>query len=167
MKRNYLLLLLIFVCMSVTAQLQRKFFDFRLGESTRNEVVRYYEKMGKQIIYRDDKIAVTNVRFGGEMWSMAIFAFYDNKLLCVGFSNLEEVTPKVKLDVINENLRNALKKKYSDYILLESETEISFRDKATKLALHYDVFQGTYNLSLNYYDLELLGSMAKDGLDEL
>ena len=65
MKSNYLLLLLIFVCMSVTDQLQRKFFDFRLGESTRNEVVRYYEKIGKQIIYRDDKIAVKNVRFGG------------------------------------------------------------------------------------------------------
>lgn len=167
MKRSCLLLLIIFVCMSATAQLQRKFFEFHLGESTRSEVVRYYESMGKQIIYRDDKIAVTNVRFGGENWYMAIFAFYNNKLLCVGFSDLDDMTSKAKLDVMNENLRNALKKKYSDYFLFENKTDLSFMDDATKLSLRYDIFQGSYNLSLNYYDLELLRSMAEGGVDEL
>lgn len=153
--------------MSVTAQLQRKFFDFRLGESTRNEVVRYYEKMDKQIIYRDDKIAVTNVRFGGENWSMVIFAFYNNKLFCVGFSDSDDITPKATLDAINENLRIALKRKYSDYFLIENNKEISFLDDATKLCLNYDIFQGSYNLSLHYYDRELLSSYATGGLDEL
>lgn len=40
-------------------------------------------------------------------------------------------------------------------------------DDATKLSLRYDIFQGSYNLSLNYFDLELLRSMAEGGVDEL
>ena len=83
------------------------------------------------------------------------------------FSDSDDITPKVTLDVINENLRIALKKKYSDYFLLENKTDLSFMDDATKLSLHYDIFQGSYNLSLNYYDLELLRSMAEGGVDEL
>lgn len=67
MKRYiYMLLLLFFVNLGASAQIQRRFFDFELGVASMSKVFNYFKNQGNEVYQpQNDELAVTKVRFGG------------------------------------------------------------------------------------------------------
>lgn len=170
MKKNVLLILLSFIVnISITAQIQRKFFNFELTKTTKSEVVSYFEGKGKICNVVDDIVVVENVRFGGVDWHTAFFSFYDNVLSVVSFSVTEETKPKSSLDKIQNDLICSLNKKYPGYFdSQKSDHEVTiYNDGLTDLMLRYSLYNGTYNLMLMYADLEIMRKIARNDIDEL
>ena len=66
MKKACLLLLLTFISLNVFSQIQRKFYDFQLGKTTKNEVISYFKEMGKEYQFEENTLSVFNMKFGGE-----------------------------------------------------------------------------------------------------
>lgn len=166
-----LMLLALFVGFSASAQIQRKFFDFQLASTTKNEVVDYFKELGKPVKFLDeyDGIQVENLRFGGAQWPSVIFKFYKNRLFVVSFINSEEDVSKTKLDDIIEGLTTKLYNKYSSYFdPTSSNNEYTiFSDDSTEICLRQAYFSGIYMFLMMYTDSNIMQAIAKEEIDEL
>lgn len=75
MKKTGLLLLLTFISLNLFPQIQRKFYDFHLGKTTKKEVVSYFKEMGKEYQLEGNTMSVFNMKFGGEEWPTVFLKF--------------------------------------------------------------------------------------------
>lgn len=173
MKKVYLLLLMFFfVNLNVSAQIQRKFFDFELGKTTKSEVKRYLRQKDKYIEEKDDDtIYSSELRFGGFNWNFVAFSFCKGTLCMVYFSESDNHTARETLDALYKRLSTNLENKYQDYKRydMSNDEETVYVDllNNTSLSLKYDYFRGYKGISLTYSDFVLRSDSYREERDEL
>lgn len=172
-KKLILFLLLVFCSIKVAGQIQRKFFNFTLGITTRQEVINYYKVRKKEIYYSeilgDTDFSVHQVNFGGNTWPVVHFNFYKNKLYLIRFSDSDGFTPRQILDVTWKRLDDSLLSKYRQFMNTSGSivSEKIFEDNKTRIVFNYDYFQGTKFLGLMYVDTRLQREMLINEDSEL
>ncbi len=171
MRKFYLMFLLVFlVNLSGYAQIQRHFFDFTLGVTPENEVVKYFKAKGKQIEkHNDDSYFVHNLRFGGNTWPFAAFSFHKGVLYLVYFSDGENYNSKERQDILWRRLKEDITKKYSTYYMssLSDEEELTFSDYRTRIRLSYKPYNDIMGVTLIYSDKNLQLEKIYSESDEL
>lgn len=171
MKRLITLLLLSFLInMSSSALIQKKFYDFTLGVTTKNEVYKYFKGKGIKVIKeREDQYLVENLNFGGELWSFVSFKFYKGKLMKVYFSANEEDKGRQLLEKIWERLNNRIFEKYAEFkdLKLSDEENKIYDDYTTLLTMSYHYFEGIKYVTISYNDKKLMLEKIKDEENEL
>lgn len=169
MKKTGLLLLLTFISLNLFPQIQRKFYDFHMGETTKNEVISYFRVIGKEFQFEENNtMRVSDMKFGGEEWPTVFFNFYNNRLYSISFINSELKTSKNSLKTIYDRLKRKLDEKYSNYYNTQSvEYFLGYTDDKTDVCLRYAKFEGVYMLIIMYSDIELMLKEDDDGKDEL
>lgn len=168
MKKLITLLFLSFLFyLNTNAQIQRKFYDFTLGVTTKSEFVRFFKAKGIKIIKDgDDQYVVENLRFGGETWPFASFMFFNGKLMRIYFSANEHNKSRILLAQIWEKLNSRIFNKYSDFIILkksDAEKKV-YNDFQTSLTISYDYYEGQKYVTISYLDMKLL--LEKDYQEE-
>ena len=169
-KKIVILCLLIFNSVCIEAQIQRKFFSFNLGKTTRHEIINYYKVRNQKIWYsKDTSISVSQVNFGGHTWPVVYFSFHKDKLYHVYFSDSEGFTPIESLDLLWKRLTSTLSSKYDSYYdEYESTYNVKeFNDNRTKAILKYEYFEGSKGIILMYIDTSLQREKIISENDEL
>lgn len=157
--RKIIFVLLIAFSLNLNAQIQRSFYGFSLGKTTKKEVVSYF-KSRKMKIWNNDtnRLSVRSLNFGGYKWPVVYFNFYKNKLYLIYFSDAEYFTPRQSLDTKWKDLEVSLMSKYRNVIVNEENTEEyhKFIDHSqTSLIFKYDYYEGYKGIALMYTDLKL------------
>ena len=171
MKKALITLIALFlVNLCISAQIQRKFFDFTLGQTTRSEVENYLQK--KKIVVvdeRDDRIMVNNMRFAGTDWSTVAFSFFKGKIASVYFAYDDMNNSKKSVDSLWERLQKSLNKKYSDYYRerVSDDKKFYYQDNQTCLIFKYGSIEGTNAVILLYSDNQLFDEQTGEEEDEL
>ena len=144
--------------MSIFAQIQKDILGFKLGKSTRNEVINYFKESGNNIIESDEIVSIDSLDFYGESWPLVSFNFYEEKICSVQFVNVDGITPKDTLDKIWKNINNLLLKKYKTYYgkTISTKEVMSFNDGDILINLIYKENQGVQGLLLVFYDNYLM-----------
>lgn len=160
--------LLISICAS--AQIQRNFFGFTLGETTKSEVIKYFKSKKYKMNESDDEtLILTDLKFAGHTWPFSAISFYNGKLNRVYFADNETYTPIHTLDLVWEDFLIKISQKYSDYyqINLSNDESKVYYDDSTRFSMDYIVFQGYKGLSLMYTDRKLLDEERDDDANDL
>lgn len=171
MKKAFITFVALFlVNLCISAQIQRKFFDFTLGQTTKNEVESYFKSKGKETLeYTADRIVVDGMRFGGNDWLITAFIFYKGKLQMVYFADDERSSSKHAIRSVWDRMVNSIDKKYSEYLkaLLSNEKHLFYSDSKTSISLTFDDSDGKDGITLLYSDEVLVNNQIKDGEEEL
>lgn len=170
MKRLFTLLLLsFFVNLSSNAQIQRNFYDFTLGVTSKREFISYFKAKGIKVEKKDDEsYYIENLKFGGEVWSFACFMFYNDKLMKVYYSENELNKGSALLAQRWEKLNNLIFKKYAGFKDLNRSDEERqlYDDSFTSLTITYDYFDGVKFVTLSYSDIKLVLKKLKQEENE-
>lgn len=170
-EQNEKILLSLFcvICLSVNAQIQRNFLNFKLGLTSLSQVKTYFRNHGKEWKQTNNSrtIQVHDVQFGGVDWKAVFFEFYKGKLYLVHFQDLGDETPRELLDSRWKRLYQSYMQKYQDFLSGENYEDIEFDDGITRLVANYSIFRGYKGISLIYYDIRLFNEMRKSDNDEL
>ena len=172
MKRRIvaLIMMMFFVNSICNAQIQRNFFDFTLGLTTKKEVSKYFKSEGKKCSKRvDNSLCVQDVKFGGYNWPYAIFSFYNEKLYKVGFFDSGENTTEESLKTEWISLKTTISLKYESYLdqVFSSDYIKTFDDDTTTLLMLFQNIDGRGGISLIYSDDEMEHAVTKAEKDEL
>jgi len=171
MKRHiYLLVLLFFVNLGVSAQIQRHFFDFELGVTSMSKVFNYFKNQGNDVYQpHNDALMVAKVRFGGNSWGYAIFTFFNDKLVEVIFSESDERSSKEMIETLWDTFNTRFYNKYSEYydISISTENTKFFFDSNTALMIGFYNNKTETSLMIRYYDNKLHDAKSKSEEDEL
>ena len=163
MKRITLLLTAAFFCLSMSAQIQRKFFGITLGESKINEVEKVLKKNDISYEQEKDNIETSSVEFGGYVWHKVDFQFYENKLYSVVFCYRDYLgLSKSYINKRFESISKTLKDKYADFINNEEDQGIAFTDDVTTLNLK----QGESFVVLGYVDKMIVSKKTEKEKNE-
>ena len=168
----FLLIMTVFVNIWVNAQIQRRFFNFNLGTSTKNEVISYFKSKGHKIEKQkdnNDNYVVKHVTFGGHTWPYTVYTFYKGKLYVVYFSDSEDFTSTQTLDLVWNNINKKISDKYYKYYNSSSSNDNTkeYQDVRTRISLSYDYFGGRRSLTLLYIDRRINSQKYEDSIDEL
>lgn len=170
MKKICILLLILFVNICASAQIQRNFFSFTLGETPKSEVIKYFKSKKYKTNERDDEtLIITDLKFAGHTWPFSAISFYNGILNRVYFADNENYTSLQTLDLVWEDLSDKISKKYSDYYnynLSNNESKIYYDDN-TRFSIDYIVFDGVKGLSLMYTDRKLLNEESDNDANDL
>ena len=171
MKKSGLILVLLFLLnICASAQIQRNFFDFTLGVTTKKEVSKYFRKNGKKL-YKDKEGInyVNDLRFGGHIWPFAAFSFYNGVLSRVYFADSENSTERETLDIVWDTIKKNISNKYSEYYVPSRSKDdyLIYRDNNTTIQLSYEFSYGSKSLSIMYIDEYIFNKEYKEGSDEL
>lgn len=174
MKKVCSLILLLLLCLSVQAQVQRNFWGLELGRSTKADVKSFLSSNGleyTQNLGGFDVISVESeegLSFGGYSWTPS-FQFYNNILFRVtllqfhvGITTSGEYY-NIDTKFIFNNLRSKLSNKYNNLenpLNKQSQTQYIRRDFYTVV----DMLLDDGNLVLSYYDRKL-AIASQDGND--
>lgn len=171
MKKTLVLFVTLFlVNLCVSAQIQRKFFDFTLGETTRSEVEKYILKKNKEIIIdKEDHILVLDMRFGGQEWPSAVFKFYKGKLISVQFIYDDMKNPKETVTSLWTRLQKSINNKYSEYYIIQASNDKKFyyQDSKTSVMLAWISTDDANAVTLLYTDKEMQKEQLAEEEDEL
>ncbi len=153
-----------------SSQIQRRFLNFTLGQTSKAEVTNYFTIKGYRVRLLDENtVAVNDVRFGGQTWGVTHLQFYKNKLYGVSFMSSEHDYSKENLDMMWEILDKSLERKYSRYYLKNFSKELDkwFDDDRTRIWFKYEYFQNAWALSILYYDIRLYDEKSDKDENEL
>ena len=119
MKRNTLLVLLLFVSINIFAQIQRTFMGCPFG-STKQFVLQKMKARGYDIKNKYDGYIVNSTKynqisFGGYNWDQIQFSFYQNALCDIVFVNYSDMLAKERLKEFFLLLKDKLELKYANY----------------------------------------------------
>lgn len=158
------------ISVNIQGQIQRRFFNFTLGLTNRQEVTSYFKaRKIKTWLPEDDHFSVRHISFGGNKWPVIYFYFYKNKLCLIYFSDSEGFTDRETLDALWERMYLALMSKYKRLYNEEKSTnnELIFEDNKTHLTYYYKYYKGQKSMSLIYTDKHLQMESFIDADDEL
>lgn len=105
-------------------------------------------------------LGIDNVSFGGQTWTLNIFAFYKDKLMAVTFG---KNCTSSEANKIFKEISSVLIEKYSDCLKTESSTELRFEDGNFCIQLN----KTSDFVSLLYADEKLKSQMESDDKKEL
>ena len=166
----FLIIALFLVNLCISAQIQRKFFDFTLGKTSKSEIESFVKSKGmKTYSQTTDRIVVDGMRFGGIDWSTTAFIFYNGKLHMVYFADDEYSSSKDVLASEWNRIVNSIDKKYSDFLKANQSNEkrLYYDDNTTSISLTFTNSFGKDAITLMYADVQLTQQQIKDGEDEL
>lgn len=153
--RNIFIIYALFFVISAKSQIQRTFFGFTLGKTTKIELVKSLKEKGKKILntnVNEETIRVNNMTFGGKKWPATFFLFYNNRLCVVSLTDTEEYSSKDNLDLDWKNISEILSQKYSDYQIKNTKYEIEYNDYKTNLWTSNEPYNGYKSITLMYSD---------------
>ncbi len=165
MKKTLLFILAGLMALSMQGQIQRTFMGQTLGVSTKSEVLKSLEYKGafEQIISGEQTVCIKDIRFGGHLWGMITFNFYNGKLMNVSLIDFNENASMPNyMDKWDEIIRK-LDSKYNLYKATDNEKLKSYKDNITTIMLSKEL--GT--ISLSYIDDELMRLFIQAETDEL
>lgn len=166
MKKVLTIFLALIIGLSVSAQIQTKFFGFKLGTSTKSEVYNKY-KNEKNFLEEDGVIYVGDLKFAGHEWVVTAFGFYNNKLMYVAFTDQEPLTTSHFMESTWTDIKNRLFDKYSDYCINTTPSRIYYSDGSTNLSFSLSDETGTMMLILYYSNIALKELERQAEEDEL
>lgn len=172
MKKYLFVLLFVSSAVCASAQIQRKFFDFNLGTTTRQEVVSYFSTRKKTVEkdYENNRISVRKVKFAGHTWACVFFHFYNKKLYRIRFTESDAFIPTKSLDDLQNTIVYSLLSKYNRYIDEEKRLNNDnkfFHDDRTMIKLVSEYYNDTKILGLTYTDTFLFFEKSEKDDDEL
>lgn len=184
-KRIFSIIIQLFICLNINAQIQRTFLGCSFGCS-KQIAVQKIKALGYSIYSTDEGFIAKHklshdVKFGGYTWSFVEFKFYKNAFYNICFCNSSYTDQSKRIALINyEELKNKLNKKYSKCYKDDwGIAGVSWRDSKTGLICRYlymnnvgeTSYQDAYNKHLNlylwYYDKRLTGLSSKFENSEL
>ncbi len=170
MKRTISICLLLLCVLSSSAQIQRNFLGFTLGESTKEQV---YNELVKQNFdvwgdpNFDTYVVNDHIPFAGYIWTTLSVSFYNNRLYNITFIDGDSTTEALidKFIQINQSLN----KKYIDYLISDATTVKHYEDSDTHIMLQcdYSSISSKVQLSLTYAYMPLLKLKKSQEEDEL
>ena len=166
MKKVFVIFLALIIGLSMSAQIQTKFFGFKLGTSTKSEVHNKY-KNEKNFLEEDGVIYVGDLKFAGHEWGVTAFGFYNNKLMYVAFTDQEPSTTFQLMELTWKDIKNRLSDKYSDYYIDTTSSRIYYSDGSTNLTFGLSDETGTMMLMLYYSNIALKEKERQAEEDEL
>ena len=150
MKKVLTIFLLLTICLSTSAQIQRKILGFTLGSSSKTAVYNYLKKNHIKFANTEDgEYCAYNIKFAGQIWENVWFSFYNGMLYNIEFTISEFKTPIKTLDIIYSRLSLSLKNKYSYYRNSSSE-DLKFDDNVIEITLLYRYTENIKSLRLMY-----------------
>ena len=170
MKKVLAIFLALIIGLSMSAQIQNKFFGLTLGKTTKTTVYNYLKKNNiKFTTTEDGDYRARKMKFAGEVWENVWFSFYNGIFYSVYFQTSEDYKSIELMDVIHRKLDNSLKNKYAIYYdPYESRSDkIVYSDNVTRVGLTYNYFEGVKHLGLMYHDLDLFYKQWESDADEL
>lgn len=153
--RNLFVFFALLFAITAKSQIQRTFFGFTLGKTTKTDLVKSLKEKGKKILntnVNDETIRVNNLTFGGKKWPATFFMFYNNSLCVVSFTDTGEYSSEDKLDLDWENISKILSQKYSVYQKKNTKYEIEYNDNKTNLWTSNEPYNGYKSIILMYSD---------------
>lgn len=166
----FVIIALFLVNLCISAQIQRKFFDFTLGQTTKSEIENFVKSKGmKTYDQTTDRIAVDGMRFGGIVWSYIAFEFYKGKLQIVYFVLDESSSSKETVGSEWNRIVNSIDKKYSEFLRTDQSNEkfLFYNDNTTSICLMFTNSYGKDVMTMLYSDVQMTQQQIKDGEDEL
>lgn len=170
MKKILFIIVVSLITQSISAQIQRRFFNSELGISTKEEVRKNLEVKGYEVINKDpNTISIFKPFFAGDYWIYAIFEFMDNIFYAVRFGDGDSELTDRNIPFRWESLKGPLNIKYEDYksIFHDDTNHLSFFDNITYLSADYAIEDGKNMIFLNYIDVSLKEKLKKNEEDEL
>nr|DAF12166.1 MAG TPA: hypothetical protein [Crassvirales sp.] len=184
-KRIFNILILLCICLSTNAQIQRTFFGFSFGCS-KQVAIQKMKTLGYNIQNTDEGFIAeskinNNIKFGGYTWNFVEFKFYKNSFYNICFCSSSYTNQSKRMSLINyKELKNKLNKKYSQCHKDDwGVAGVGWRDSKTGLICRYlymnnrgetayqDAYDKYLNLYLWYYDKKTTGLINKSENNEL
>ena len=158
--------------LEANSQIKNQILGFTFGESTKNDVINYCKKDGRNYDTRENAVHLSDVTFGGVKWERVSFGFYKDILFQVGFVKPGDELPQAVLEQDWKKLYETLKAKYSNYLLPQenNKNNLIFCDEKIALMVKYDtsIFDSEVkDLLLLYVDKELQDIKSNDEANEL
>lgn len=160
MKKIVSTAVLFVICICCNAQITRTFWNFTLGESTRQQVVQEMSDKGYKGATGAD--GTYNIQFaepvayGGFKWTHVSFDFADGVLSYVSFQN-KFIYSRMNIGEIYESLKTSLGNKYAKYYVNASDggtkRYVEYNDDMTLIDLDY--YPNDKFVTLNFYDVRL------------
>lgn len=170
MKRTILIGLLFLCVLTASAQIQRNFMGFTLGESTKEQV---YNELVKQNFdvwgdpNFDTYVVNGHIPFAGYIWTTLSVSFYNDRLYNITFFD-DDCSTEALIDKFNQ-IHLSLNKKYIDYLISDATTVKHYEDGDTHIMLQcdYSSISSKVQLSLTYVYMPLLKLKKSQEEDEL
>lgn len=163
MKKIISLTLMIITALAINAQINTRILGVTLGQSTKQQVRSAMKQKGYRCIeFADGGLGIqprNGLYFGGQLWEVVFFWFYNNKLSTIGFE-FKGYNSDEYFELLKEKLYN----KYSKYYTQEMEETIFFEDNKSRIIL--DVEDG-YILRLDYSNKRLSALKEQSQENEL
>ena len=147
--KKYIICLILSICCSLTsfAQLPREICGFKLGVTTKSEVLNYFKannlKYG-EIDDDDSYVAVkTKFQYGGVKWPYLAVFFYNDKLYKINLNADRNLCSFEELDEMADKILDYLMGKYEKYIdeyskfLFEEKLFLLFEDGKTNMTFYF------------------------------
>mgnify|MGYP003293706083 CR=1 FL=1 len=106
-----------------------------------------------------------NIFFGGVIWDYALLAFTEDKLCFVIFGKTSSNSTTIISDY--NDVSDALKGKYKQYIKAESSTKVYLNDGAEEVEVLAEATDDGYKISLSYINSALLEKQETNNQSEL
>ena len=173
--RKSLLLFVLLGCLNTNAQIQRRLYEQRLGESTLNNLFQTAQNRGLTVNrVTDASFEIDNVTFANYNWDNARFKYYNNKLQSVLFIKTVDNRIKIEKDALFEifkHLDESLYNKYSNYLTKREDEYFPFvlyNDGKTIVKIMLTEMKDIKidELWLEYIDEELI-ELENQGSDDL
>lgn len=162
MKRTFILLLVtFFAIVNSYGQIGRDYMGFKLGSSTKSEVLKYIKSNGAKIIDQEDNyIHILNkINIMGATWDSMEFMFSDNLVMFIVFktSDYQKPARRAALKMQKDLVKKDLMDKYAKYYIDDNSDDNScfFTDSKTGLILKYFEKESLYFLTLTAVDVYL------------
>lgn len=167
MKRTISICLLLLCVLASSAQMQRKFLDFTLGESTKTQVYKFLKRHHYEFSEYSDKsgFLINDLKFAGYVWPFAIVKFHNNTFYGIAFydNKLDEKMLYSRFDLLDSSLKH----KYSDFLILDTKTKKQYTDGIVHASLQCEYRSTDFLLSLTYLYIPILRQQNEEQESDL
>ena len=155
----------LFTCLCISAQIQRNILGVALGQSSQIEVTKIMTNnninvskmgMGTPTLYAKE------IMFAGHIWEFAIIEFYKDKVCMIEFVEPSVNTSQHSLNNLWNKIYKELSAKYSKYVKKSNpEVFINCSDDCTIVEAGYKKQGSNMNLILHYIDIKLMSEKVR------
>ena len=169
MKRILTIILAFFLCLTVSAQIERNIFGMELGVTSYDDAESMLRDKGLYVeYYTEGVLYAKDVTLGQRKWDDAMFQFFDNKLCSVTFGKRANAGNKKEIAEEVKGIDSVLRKKYAQYLVVDNGESLSFTDYDTMVSLTHKKLQASQEIyGLVYSDCNLLIMQTDEILNEV
>ena len=156
----------VFFSMLAYSQLQNRFFDCELGQTSEQHVLKILSLKGYNPFYSHKVLVVNDVIWGGGKWPCVAFYFKNDMLSEVRFMQDEMTSTRASIHGTFDSLKSMLKKKYNQFQIEESDKQIMFEDEDILIILTlYE--ESSIGVILRYLYIPFIIENIEKGIEDL